>query len=201
MGVGSTSAQRLPSAAAEAPARIEIQVRRDRVPSIRANRRRSNLARWSSAADSNFRRRTSSSAACRASGWRTMARISSLSATRRTGSVAASSIAAMRQWGSPTPRLRRCFTADGRPITARGWYDSEALAEDGGVVYVALERVHRILKFDYGKRGLMARGDAGPRAAGNGQACQQPGHRMPDGRAEGLAGRRRADRDCGTKSR
>lgn len=47
--------------------------------------------------------------------------------------------------------------SDGRPITARGWYDSEALAESGGFVYVALERVHRILRFDYGKRGLMAR--------------------------------------------
>lgn len=47
--------------------------------------------------------------------------------------------------------------SDGRPITARGWYDTEALAEDGGFVYVALERVHRILKFDYGKRGLLAR--------------------------------------------
>lgn len=48
--------------------------------------------------------------------------------------------------------------SDGRPITARGWYDSEALAEDGGFAYVALERVHRILKFDTGKRGLLARG-------------------------------------------
>lgn len=46
---------------------------------------------------------------------------------------------------------------DGRPITSRGWYDTEALAEDGGFVYVALERVHRILRFDYGKRGLLAR--------------------------------------------
>jgi hypothetical protein len=47
--------------------------------------------------------------------------------------------------------------ADGRPITVRGWYDTEALAEDGDSVYVSLERVHRILKFDYGKRGLLAR--------------------------------------------
>jgi hypothetical protein len=47
--------------------------------------------------------------------------------------------------------------ADGRPITARGWYDTEALAEDGASVYVSLERVHRILKFDYGKRGLLSR--------------------------------------------
>ena len=48
--------------------------------------------------------------------------------------------------------------SDGRPITARGWYDAEALAEDGGFAYVALERVHRILKFDYAKRGLLSRG-------------------------------------------
>ena len=47
--------------------------------------------------------------------------------------------------------------SDGRPITARGWYDAEALAEDGGFAYVALERVHRILKFDYARRGLLAR--------------------------------------------
>lgn len=47
---------------------------------------------------------------------------------------------------------------DGRPITARGWYDSEAFAEDGGAVYVAFERVHRIVRFDYGKDGLRARG-------------------------------------------
>ena len=52
--------------------------------------------------------------------------------------------------------------ADGRPITARGWYDAEALAEDDGVAYVALERVHRILKFDTGKRGLLARGTLVP---------------------------------------
>ena len=52
--------------------------------------------------------------------------------------------------------------SDGRPITARGWYDTEALAEDSGIAYVALERVHRILKFDYGKRGLLARGTLVP---------------------------------------
>ena len=52
--------------------------------------------------------------------------------------------------------------SDGRPITARGWYDTEALAEDGGVAYVALERVHRILKFDYAKRGLLSRGTLVP---------------------------------------
>ncbi len=47
---------------------------------------------------------------------------------------------------------------DGRPITARGWYDTEAIAEDGGTLYLGLERVHQILRFDYGKDGLGARG-------------------------------------------
>lgn len=47
---------------------------------------------------------------------------------------------------------------DGRMLTARGWYDSEALALDGNIAYVALERVHRILRFDIGKDGLSARG-------------------------------------------
>jgi hypothetical protein len=52
--------------------------------------------------------------------------------------------------------------SDGKPIQGRGWYDTEALAEDGGFAYVALERVHRILKFDTGKRGLLARGTLVP---------------------------------------
>ena len=40
---------------------------------------------------------------------------------------------------------------DGKPITARGWYDSEALALDGTTVYVGLERVHQMLRFDFSK--------------------------------------------------
>jgi hypothetical protein len=51
---------------------------------------------------------------------------------------------------------------DGRPITARGWYDTEAIAEDGGTLYVAIERVHQIVRFSYGKEGLLARGRAIP---------------------------------------
>jgi hypothetical protein len=48
---------------------------------------------------------------------------------------------------------------DGRPITARrGWYDTEALAEDGGMLYLGMERAHEILRFNYGKDGLLARG-------------------------------------------
>jgi hypothetical protein len=48
--------------------------------------------------------------------------------------------------------------ADGRPLAARGWYDTEAIAEDGGTLYVGIERVHQILRFNYGKDGLLARG-------------------------------------------
>jgi hypothetical protein len=48
--------------------------------------------------------------------------------------------------------------ADGRTLAARGWYDTEGLAEDGGTLYVSIERVHQILRFDYGRAGLLARG-------------------------------------------
>jgi len=48
--------------------------------------------------------------------------------------------------------------ADGRPLAARGWYDTESIAEDGGTLYVGIERVHQIVRFDYGKEGLLARG-------------------------------------------
>jgi hypothetical protein len=50
--------------------------------------------------------------------------------------------------------------ADGQPITAqRRWFDSEAIARDGSLVYVALERVHQILRYDFGRGGVSARGD------------------------------------------
>jgi hypothetical protein len=49
--------------------------------------------------------------------------------------------------------------ADGRPITARGWYDTESIAVDGPTVYIGLERVHQILKFDFGRDGVRARGE------------------------------------------
>ena len=48
--------------------------------------------------------------------------------------------------------------ADGRPLRARGWYDTEALADDGDTMYVGIERVHRIVRFNFGKDGLLARG-------------------------------------------
>jgi hypothetical protein len=50
--------------------------------------------------------------------------------------------------------------ADGRPITARGWFDTEAIALDGSLVYIGLERVNQILKFDFAKGGTRSRGEA-----------------------------------------
>jgi hypothetical protein len=51
---------------------------------------------------------------------------------------------------------------DGRPITARGWYDSESLALDGSVVYVGIERVHRVLRYDFAKGFTRSRGEEVP---------------------------------------
>ncbi|MBI4273833.1 MAG: esterase-like activity of phytase family protein [Rhizobiales bacterium] len=48
--------------------------------------------------------------------------------------------------------------ADGRALAARGWFDVESIAQDGGTVYVGVERVHQIVRFNYGKEGLLARG-------------------------------------------
>jgi hypothetical protein len=48
--------------------------------------------------------------------------------------------------------------ADGKPLAARGRVDAESLAMDGGLLYVGLEKAEQVLKFDYGRDGLAARG-------------------------------------------
>jgi hypothetical protein len=48
---------------------------------------------------------------------------------------------------------------DGKPLAARGWYDTEAIAQDGGTVWLGIERVNRIVRFDVGRYGLLARGE------------------------------------------
>jgi hypothetical protein len=47
---------------------------------------------------------------------------------------------------------------DGKPLADRRWYDTESIAQDGDTLYVGIERVNRIVRFDYGKDGLAARG-------------------------------------------
>ncbi|MFZ1170379.1 MAG: esterase-like activity of phytase family protein [Bradyrhizobium sp.] len=48
---------------------------------------------------------------------------------------------------------------DGKPITARGWFDSESIALDGSFVYIGLERVNKVLRFDFSKGFTRARGE------------------------------------------
>jgi hypothetical protein len=55
---------------------------------------------------------------------------------------------------------------DGRPLASRGWYDTESIAEDGGTLYVGIERVHRIVRFDFGRDGVLARGTPIPTPPG-----------------------------------
>jgi hypothetical protein len=51
---------------------------------------------------------------------------------------------------------------DGKPITSRGWYDSESIALDGSLVYVGLERVNQLLRFDFAKGFTRAPGEVVP---------------------------------------
>jgi hypothetical protein len=48
---------------------------------------------------------------------------------------------------------------DGRPIIERGWFDTESIALDGSLVYVGIERVNRIMRFDFDKGYTGARGE------------------------------------------
>jgi hypothetical protein len=50
----------------------------------------------------------------------------------------------------------------GRRLASRRWYDTESLALDGGTAYVGLERVHQIVRFDFGRSGVMAQGSPIP---------------------------------------
>jgi hypothetical protein len=49
--------------------------------------------------------------------------------------------------------------ADGKPLAAHGWYDAESLTERDGMFYVGIERVEQIVRFDYRRDGLKARGE------------------------------------------
>jgi hypothetical protein len=51
---------------------------------------------------------------------------------------------------------------DGKPITSRGWFDSESIALDGSMVYIGLERVNQVLRFDFAKGFTRASGEVVP---------------------------------------
>ena len=48
---------------------------------------------------------------------------------------------------------------DGKPILTRGWFDSESIALDGSFVYIGLERVNKVLRFDFSKGFTRSRGE------------------------------------------
>jgi hypothetical protein len=48
---------------------------------------------------------------------------------------------------------------NGKPLAAHGWYDVESLTEMDGMLYVGIERVEKIVRFDYRRDGLKARGE------------------------------------------
>ncbi|HJZ19606.1 MAG TPA: esterase-like activity of phytase family protein, partial [Bradyrhizobium sp.] len=52
--------------------------------------------------------------------------------------------------------------ADGKPITTRGWFDSESIALDGAFVYIGLERVNQVLRFDFSKGFTRSRAEVVP---------------------------------------
>ncbi len=51
---------------------------------------------------------------------------------------------------------------DGKPITSRGWFDTESIALDGSLVYVGLERVNQLLRFDFAKGFTRSLGEVVP---------------------------------------
>jgi hypothetical protein len=52
--------------------------------------------------------------------------------------------------------------ADGKPLAARGWYDTESLTERDGRHYVGIERVEQIVRLDYRRHGFDARAEPIP---------------------------------------
>ncbi len=77
--------------------------------------------------------------------------------------------------------------SDGKPITSRGWFDSEALALDGSLVYIGLERVNRVLRFDFAKGFTRAPGEEVPLPPAARKLPLQQGARSAGDGAEGLA--------------
>jgi hypothetical protein len=67
--------------------------------------------------------------------------------------------------GIDDARMAPMLGPDGRTLRARGWWDTESLAERDGWLYVGIERVNRILRFDFARCGFRARGMEYPAVA------------------------------------
>jgi hypothetical protein len=53
-----------------------------------------------------------------------------------------------RYSGRADAEMAPLLGADGHPLAARGWFDAESLENDNGTLYVGLERVEQIARFD-----------------------------------------------------
>jgi hypothetical protein len=62
-----------------------------------------------------------------------------------------------RPAGIDDARMAPILGPDGRTLKARGWYDTESLAERDGWFYVGIERVNRIVRFDFARCGFRSR--------------------------------------------
>jgi hypothetical protein len=51
---------------------------------------------------------------------------------------------------------------DGKPITTRGWFDTESLAVDGSLVYVGVERINQLLRYDFSRGFTRSLGEVVP---------------------------------------
>lgn len=67
-----------------------------------------------------------------------------------------------RPTGIADAEMAPVLSHDGKPLAARGWYDTEAMARDGGTVWLGIERVNRILRLNIGRDGLAARAEVVP---------------------------------------
>jgi hypothetical protein len=62
-----------------------------------------------------------------------------------------------RPAGIADARMAAMLGPDGRTLKARGWHDTESMAERDGFLYVGIERVNRIVRFDFAHCGFRAR--------------------------------------------
>jgi hypothetical protein len=60
--------------------------------------------------------------------------------------------------GLEEPLLAPILRADGTPLARTRAYDTEGLAISQGIAYVSIERVHKVMRFDFGRDGVLARG-------------------------------------------
>ena len=67
--------------------------------------------------------------------------------------------------GMTETRMAPMFGPSGRTLRAGGWYDTESLAERDGWLYVGIERLNRIMRYDFAHCGFKARATEYPPAA------------------------------------